>query len=418
MSTDAVAASDRRRIVGTLMVTASLGGLGQLIGLTIAGLLVKDVLNGNTWVGTANAASSVGTAVGALTLGKWMQRRGRRYGLVLGYLIGAVGSFIVVAGAHWSNYPVILIGLLLFGVANTSNAQSRFAAADVSTAERRARTVGLVVWASTLGVVLGPKVAAPSGRWLADFGGGEYGGAFAIGAVGFLLAAVVLFIYLRPEPLELAKKLNPHVAGDMTVEEVDVRACFRRPAVRLSVGTLVTSQVVMVAIMSVTSVHLKDHGYSTGAIGTVLSGHVFGMFAPAPISGWLCDRIGRVTVIISSTFLMVTAALLAAAADPSSHSAMILALFLLGLGWNGNFVAGSALVTEAVAAVERPRVQGATDLVTYGASAFAALAAGFLVGTTGYPTMALVGGSIALLLLVLVGAFRTAVQPAAVTRVA
>jgi MFS family permease len=404
---------DRKRIVGTLMGTATLGGLGQLIGLTIAGLLVKSILGNNKWVGSANAATSVGTAVGSITLAKWMQRRGRRHGLVLGYVIGAVGSLIAVVAARASNYWLLLVGLVLFGVANTSNQQSRFAAADVSPASARARTVGLVVWASTIGVVLGPKIAGPAGRRLSWLGKGEYGGAFAIAAVGFLVAALVMWFWLKPEPLEFAKVINPVPKTDGPPPEVDIWSCLRRPAVRLAIGTLVANQLVMVSIMSVTNVHLKDHGYTTGGIGTVLSGHVFGMFAPAPISGWLCDKVGRVTVIIGSCFVMITAAMLAANANPASHGAMIFALFLLGLGWNGNFVAGSALVTDSVESFERPRIQGVTDMLTYACSAVAALTAGLIVGTTGYPTMGVVGACIALLLLVLVAIFRNTSSPVA-----
>ena len=300
---------------------------------------------------------------------------------------------------------------MLFGVANTSNLQSRFAAADVTTADKRARIVSLVVWASTIGVVLGPKVAAPAGRRLSDLGNGEYGGAFAVAALGFLLAAIVMAIFLRPEPLDIARDLNPTPPG--TSLTVDVRACLRRRPVQVALGTLMINQIVMVAIMSVTNVHLKDNGYDLGQIGTVLSGHVFGMFAPSPISGWICDRVGRIPVIVGSCFIMITAALLAAKADPANHGAMISALFLLGIGWNGNFVAGSALVTDAVTAIERPRLQGITDLSTNLGAAAAAFSAGLLVGTTGYPTMAIAGAAIALLLLVLVTVFRsTAITPA------
>jgi MFS family permease len=394
------------------MATATLGGLGQLIGLTIAGLVVKDILGNNKWVGTANAASSVGTALGALVLGRRMQKHGRRPGLILGYLVGVTGAGVAVLAARERSYPLLLLGLLLFGVANTSNLQSRFAAADVTAADKRARIVSLVVWASTIGVVLGPKVAAPAGHRLSKLGNGEYGGAFAVAALGFLIAAAVMTIFLRPEPLEIARELNPTPPGTSMV--VDVRACFRRRPVQVAVGTLMINQIVMVAIMSVTNVHLKDHGYSLGQIGTVLSGHVFGMFAPSPISGWICDKVGRLPVIVGACFVMITAAMLAANADPANHGAMITALFLLGLGWNGNFVAGSALVTDAVTAIERPRLQGITDLTTNLGSAAAAFTAGLLVGTTGYPTMAVAGASIALLLLILVTIFRTtATAPAA-----
>ena len=391
------------------MATAALGGLGQLIGLTVGGLLVQDILQGKKWVGTANAASSIGTAIGALTLAKYMQRSGRRRGLSLGYIIGAVGALLAVVASRQSNYWMLMVALVLYGVANTSNQQSRFAAADVTVAESRARIVGLVVWASTIGVVIGPKLAGPAGSWFKSVGKNQWGGAFVVAAIAFVIAAIALTFLLRPDPLDIARSMNPPRTAEEEAAPVDVRACLRRPSVQLPVITLMVNQIVMVAIMSVTNVHLRDNGYTTGAIGTVISGHVFGMFAPSPISGWLCDKIGRIPMIIASCFVMVTGALLAALADPTHHGAMILALFVLGIGWNGNFVAGSALVTEAVTQHERTRLQGITDMITYFASAAAAIGAGLLVGTTGYPKMALIGGAIAALLGVLVLAFRSKV---------
>lgn len=388
------------------MGTAALGGLGQLVGLTVGSLIVQDMLHGRKWIGTANAAASLGTALGALTLARYVQRSGRRIGLALGYGIGALGGVVAVVAASRSSYPLFMLAMVLFGVGNTSNQQSRFAAADIATAERRARLVGLVVWASTIGVVLGPQLAAPAGKRFSWLGHNQWGGAFALSALAFGIAAVVLLVLLRPDPLDIARSMAPPRTAAENAEPVDVWALLSHPSVRLPVITLTINQVVMVAIMSVTNVHLRDHGYSVAGVGTVLSGHVFGMFAPSPITGWLCDRVGRIPVIVGSCFLMVTGALLAASANPLHHGAMITALFFLGLGWNGNFVAGSALVTEAVTAHERPKLQGVTDMITYIASAGAAISAGLLVGTTGYPRMALIGGAIALLAGVLVIVFR------------
>ncbi len=393
------------------MATAALGGLGQLIGLTVAGLLVRDLLGSATWVGTANAAASIGTAVGSITLAGYMQRRGRRLGLSLGYGIGVIGALLVVVAARWHSYPMLLGALVLYGVANTANQQSRFAAADVSRPDNRGRLVGLVVWASTLGVVLGPKVAGPIGERFEDLADGAKGGAFAGAAVAFALATVVLMIALRPDPLEISRQMNPVSDSTAVKVNVDVRECFRRPKVRLATLSLTVGQIVMVAVMSVTNVHLADNGYTLSAIGTVLSGHVFGMYAPSPISGWLCDRLGRLPVILGANLVMILGALLAAAADPANHGAMIMALFLLGIGWNGNFVAGSALLTDAITPAERPRLQGTSDMITYAASAGAALSAGLLVGTTGYSTMAVCGAAIAGLACVVVVLMRRAIQP-------
>jgi MFS family permease len=392
------------------MGTAALGGLGQLIGLTVGSLIVQDILHGKKWTGTANAASSVGTAIGALTLSTLVTRSGRRPALAVGYGIGAIGAAIAVVATARSSFWMFMVAMVLFGVANTSNAQSRFAAADIAPRERRARIVGLVVWASTLGVVLGPKLAEPAGKRFKWLGHSAFGGAFAVAALAFGVAAVVLLVLLRPDPLTIARSMAPPVPENETPPvTATAREMLQRASVRLPVATLVANQVVMVAIMSVTNVHLRGNGYSVGQVGTVISGHVFGMFAPSPITGWLCDRIGRIPVIVGSCFLMVTGAGLAAGANPTHHGAMVTALFFLGLGWNGNFVAGSALVTDAVTAAERPKLQGVTDMVTYFASAVAAVSAGLLVGTTGYPKMAVIGGCMALISGILVLVFRQAV---------
>ncbi len=396
------------------MASSVLGGLGQLIGLTVTGLLIEDLLGSRTWIGTGNAVMQVGTAGFAFLLSRTMARHGRRPGLIAGYAIGLCGGLIVGFGARWSSYPVVLLGLLLFGASTTANLQARFAAADVVSDRRRARSVGLVVWSTTIGVVFGPKLSGPAGRLADGLGFPELGGAYVVGGAVFSLAALVCWFALRPDPLVISHAIRVK-PDDAPPAAVDVRACLRRPAVRLAISTLVTGQVVMVAIMSITAVHLHGHGYDLGGVGTIISGHVFGMYAPAPISGWLSDRFGRIFVIAGGSIAMVLAALLAATARPENHLAMFIALLLLGVGWNANFVAGSALVTDAVAAHERPRIQGIADTATFLASAMAALLGGFGLSAAGYPAMAVAGGCIAGLSAVAVITLREVAAPSART---
>lgn len=411
------------RIIGGLMASSVLGGLGQLIGLTVTGLLIEDLLGTRTWIGTGNAASQIGTAIGALVLSRTMARHGRRPGLAAGYVIGMVGGLITGLGARWSSYPVVLLGLLLFGVANTANQQARFSAADVVPDRRRARAVGIVVWSTTIGVVFGPKLSGPSGRLMEHLEFPELGGPYVVGGAVFLVAGLVCWVTLRPDPLEISRALRPapaHAPGDAgtTLAPVDVRACLRRPALRLAMSTLVVGQVVMVAIMSITSVHLRGHGYDLGAVGSVISAHVLGMYAPAPISGWLSDRVGRTFVIAGGSLTMAVASLMAATARPEDHAAMIVALLLLGVGWNLNFVAGSALVTDAVTPHERPRIQGLADSATFLASACAALFGGFGLSAAGYPAMSIAAGCVAALAAVVVVAVRSLAGPATPAAVA
>ena len=397
------------RILGGLMASAMLGGLGQLIGLTVGALLIKDLLHTTTWIGIGNASMQIGTALGAWQLSRLMARTDhRRAGLVIGYAIGLVGGVMIGYGARWHSLPLALAGLVLFGVANTANQQARFAAADAVTDVRRARAVGIVVWSSTVGVVIGPKLSEPAGRLFRHLGFPELGGPFVVGGLVFILAGIVCWAVLRPDPMQIGRELRP-VAVDAPKPIIDVRACLARPAVRLAIGSLVAGQVVMVGIMSITSVHLRGHGYTLGGVGTVISGHVLGMYGPAPISGWLVDRVGRLPVIAGGNLLMALSGLYAALARPESHGSMIAALFLLGLGWNANFVAGSTLVTDAVSAAERPRIQGIADSSTFFTSALAALFGGFGLSAAGYPKMAIATGCIAATTAVVVIAYRQAV---------
>lgn len=377
------------------MASAVLGGLGQLIGLTVTVLLMEDLLGSRTWIGVGNAAMQIGTALGAWQLSKLIARSGRRPALVVGYTIGMGGGVLIAYAARWHSLALALIGLVLFGVANTANQQARFAAADAVPDTQRARAVGVVVWATTIGVVFGPKLSGPAGDAFESWGFPEYGGPYLMGGLVFIAAAVVCQFVLQPDPSEISRQLRP-VAVGTPAAVIDVKACLARPAVRLAIGSLIIGQVVMVGIMSITSVHLKGHGYTLGGVGTVISGHVLGMYGPAPISGWLVDKLGRLPVIIAGHTLMAAAGLYAALATPESHGSMIGALLLLGLGWNANFVAASTLVTDAVSQAERPRIQGIADSSTFLTSAVAALFAGFGLSATSYSTMSIVGASLAL----------------------
>jgi MFS family permease len=392
------------------MLSSVLGGLGQLIGLTVTGLLIKEMLGNATWIGTGNAAMMLGTAAGAYSLSRLMNRTGRRPGLALGYLIGFGGGVIIAFSDKWGWYPMLLVGLFLFGVANSASQQTRFAAADVVPDERRARAVGVVVWSTTIGVVLGPILSGPLGRAVEPLGIPEYGGSFLVGGCVFVLASAVCWTMLRPDPLEISRDLRPAVAG-MVVPDVDVRACLRRPIVRMALLALVISQVVMVGIMSTTSVHLKDHGHSTSSVGVTISLHVLGMYAAAPVTGWLSDRVGRIPVIAGGGLLLAVAGLLAAAAPPEGSFAIDTALLLLGLGWNMNYVAGSALLTDGVTPAERPRMQGITDMATFIAAAVAALAGGFVLNSAGYSSVAVGGAAFAGAAFIVVLAFRNAATP-------
>ncbi|MER6912829.1 MFS transporter [Streptomyces sp. NPDC000594] len=386
----------RRRITTVLVISQILGGLGVATGIALAAVLAERVSGSPALSGLAPTATVAGTALLSMPLAALMTSRGRRPGLVLAYAIGALGAGVVVAGAVVDSFPLLLIGMAAFGAGSSANLQARFAAADLAPPDRRGQAISQVVWATTIGAVLGPNIAAPAGRSVSGLGIPAEAGPFVWAAGVFLVAAVVVQALLRPDPLITARALTP---GDHSPKGRSLRAGIEAvrasPGARLALVTIAVSHTVMVAIMSMTPLALGHHGAGIELIGLVISGHIAGMYAFSPLMGRLADRVGRFSVIALAVGLLATSALLAGTAGPS-HTQVAAGLFLLGLGWSAGVVAGSALLTDSVPQPVRAAVQGLSDLAMNTAAGIGGVLAGVIVAQQGYGLLNLAG---ALLLL-------------------
>jgi MFS family permease len=196
-------------------------------------------------------------------------------------------------------------------------------------------------------------------------------------------------VLLRPDPFALADESAQH--DEAPESRVPIRTILTRPIVVAAIAALVGGQATMTLIMTMTPLHLTDHGHDLGTVGLVLSGHVAGMFALAPVSGWLTQRLGSVTTIFMGAAVLIGASLLAALAPPESDTLLFVALFTLGFGWNLGFVAGSTLLSSGVSLAERARVQGAADAVIWSTSAVASVGSSLVVAAAGYTTLGLLG---------------------------
>ncbi|WP_187282631.1 MFS transporter [Streptomyces sp. MS191] len=388
----------RRRIQAVLITSQILGGLGIAIGVALAAVLAKDVSGTEALSGLASTATVAGPALLAMPLAALMSNRGRRAGLVLAYLVGALGACVVVLGAVVDSFPLLLLGLVGFGAGSSANLAARFAAADLAEPERRARAISTVVWATTIGAVLGPNIAAPAGRSVAGLGIPATAGPFVWAAGVFLLAAALMAVLLRPDPLLTARAL----AGPADREEADgrslragMRAVRESSRARLALVTVAASHTAMVSIMSMTPVALSHHGAGIELIGLVISGHIAGMYAFSPVMGWLSDRLGRLSVIGLAVGLLSVAALLAGTAGPS-HGRTAVGLFVLGLGWSAGLVSGSALLTDSVPQAARAAVQGLSDFTMNTAAGIGGLMAGLVVAEAGYGWLNVVGACLLL----------------------
>jgi MFS family permease len=401
LSTTAQRATVQRRTLPVLSAGVALGGLGVTVGLTVGGLLAREVAGSDAAAGLGLTASVLGAAVIAVPLARVSDRAGRRAGLALGYGIALGGALLVVAAAAISSLLLLLVGLFLFGAATTSGLQARYAAADLAEPERRGRALSLVVWATTIGSVLGPNLVGPGDDLGRALGLPALGGAFLLPIAVFAVVALGVLALLRPDPLLLARRLaavdEPAGPGPRLGTRAALGAVWATPGGRVGLSAVVVSHAVMVGVMVMTPVHMgaghldhggADAGTTLRVIGLVISVHVAGMYLFSPVVGWLADRAGRATTVAFGGGLLLLAALVAGTAPSGAAVQLGIGLFLLGLGWSCGLVAGSTMVTEAVTADVRPTAQGATDLLMGLGAAVAGAVGGPLLALGGFGLVA------------------------------
>jgi MFS family permease len=378
----------RRRTIWSLVAGVALGSSGHIAALTVATIVAKDLAGSAALAGAPAAAVVLGAALGATSLSWLMSRRGRRPGLVAGYAVGVGGAVVAVVAIVAANFGLLLAGSLLIGFGNSANQLSRYAAADLYPAERRATALGTVVWAATVGAIVGPNLVGPSGDVAMALGLPHHAGPYLVPIALVGLASILSFVRLRPDPYDLA---DHHGRPSENLVAARLGAILRRPAVLVSIVALVIGQFVMVLIMTMTPLHMTDHGHDLSAVGLVLSAHTAGMYALAPVSGRLTDRFGSPLVIYAGMAVLAVSGVLAAIAPAEDDRLLLVALFLLGFGWNLGYVAGSALLTSGVSIVERTRVQGLADALIWSTAALASLGSGVLVASAGYATLGVLG---------------------------
>lgn len=404
MHADAV----QRRTLGVLFVTQIVGGVGSAIGASVGALLAADIA-GISLSGLAQSAHVVGAALFAVPATTLVHRGGRRPSLAAGYFVAALGALIVFAAATRRSVPLLFLGFFLFGGATAAGFQARYAAVDLAPAALRGRHLSLIVWGTTLGAVIGPSLAAGAGTALARYGAPTLAGPFFFSGLLFALATLLLLALLRPDPAVVARMASA-TPGDPVTRPggAGIRAALNfvaaHPSARLGVSAMATGHLVMVGVMAMTPVHIRGAGHDAAhtlrIVGVVLSLHIAGMFAFAPILGWLTDRIGRRPVVVAGIALLLGAC---AVAGTAGHDSVQLAvgMTLLGLGWSATMVAGSTLLSESVPAQLRASAQGLSDLTMGLAGASAGAISGVVLQAWGYPRLAVLAALATLPLLLL-----------------
>jgi len=354
--------------------------------VTVGAFVVQRILGQSTpWGGIATATVTVGTAFMAQVLSRRMARTGRRQGLVIGYAAAIGGGLLAGVGAEAKSLPLFVVGLFVYGSGQAANLLSRYAATDLAPADRRGAAMSRILFASTFGAVLGPVLVLPAQAagesW---FGWNKYTGPWVFGALFFVFSLVNAAMRLRPDPLSLARELRGEAVG--SVPSVRIRESFRRafatPHGRVAVFAMVIAQMTMVAVMTMTPVHLKAHDQESIS-SYVVSLHIAGMYAFSPWVGRFADRRGRLrTIQVGAVLLAAATALSALAGD--AHVLLFPALWLLGVGWSFGLIGGSSLLIDSVSEESRVSVQGSADMAMSFFGGLAGFSSGFIRKAVGY----------------------------------
>ncbi|MHA7288576.1 MFS transporter [Arthrobacter sp. MDT3-24] len=431
----------QRRTVVLLSAAQVFGGIGTGATVSIGSILAVELSGSSVWAGAVATVMTLGAALTALPLATLADRRGRRAGQVTGLSAALAGTVLIVLSVVSGLFVLLVLGAVGIGVGTAASLQARFAAVDLADAEHRGRALSAVVWAVTVGAVAGPNLIQPGTVVGLALGLPPVAGPFVISAAGLLVAIVLLFAGLRPDPLLLAREI---AARDLAAQEpamldldaqpaggkmqgtpprmADQQGATARNAVGgslvrglrairqsraswLALAAVVGAHAVMVGVMSMTPLHLQELVAGPGAshaghaasgdvlviIGFTISLHIAGMFALSPVMGWLTDKAGRTETIMIG-FATLIAAVAVAGFGQTSTVAVAVGLVLLGMGWSAATISGSTLLAESVPQESRVLVQGVSDMLMGAAGAVGGATSGLILSWAGYLGLNMAGG--------------------------
>ncbi|TFD93686.1 MFS transporter [Jeotgalibacillus sp. R-1-5s-1] len=388
-----------KKTLWIVVLSQIFGGAGLAAGITVGALLANDLLGTEGYAGLPIGLLTFGSAMAAYTVGRSSQRFGRRLGLSGGFLIGGLGAIGVISAAAFENIPLLFLSFLIYGAGTASNLQARYAGTDLAGKDQRAKAVSIALVSTTFGAVAGPNLVGVMGEFAVSVGLPALAGPFILAAAAYLLAGIVLFLLLKPDPLLVAAKIAVVEKASMDPAHSDEVIQYNRRGVVIGAAVMVTTQIVMVAVMTMTPVHMGAHGHELEAVGLVISLHIAAMYLPSLITGVLVDKVGRGKMAVAAGVTLLLAGLGGALAPGESLFWMIVALVLLGLGWNFGLISGTSMLVDSTEPAVRAKTQGAVDVLVALSGAAGGIFSGMVVAGTSYGFLSIAGGMVALLLL-------------------
>lgn len=392
-----------KKTLRVVVFSQMLGGAGLAAGITVGALIAQDMLGTDSVSGLPTALLTLGSAGAAWLIGRSSQRFGRRAGLAGGFLAGGLGAIGIIMATLINSITLLFLSLLIYGSGTASNLQARYAGTDLATAKQRATAASMAMVATTFGAVAGPNLIDVMGEFAESIGVPTLAGPFILSGAAFILAGLVLLIFLRPDPLVVSTALANAQKNDDTdainIELHQGSSTINKRGTIVGATIMVLTQFVMVAIMTMTPIHMKHHGHGLGEVGLVIGFHVGAMYLPSLVTGILVDKIGRMAMAIVSGVTLLASGIVAAFAPVDSMVMLTLALVLLGMGWNFGLISGTALIIDATHPSIRAKTQGSVDVLVALSGASGGALSGMVVAYSSYALLSISGAILSLLLI-------------------
>ncbi|MDF1999113.1 MFS transporter [Peribacillus frigoritolerans] len=389
-----------KRTLIIISISQIFGGAGLAAGVTVGALLAQQMLGTDAFAGVPSGLFTLGSAGAALIVGRLSQRYGRRTGLTAGFMIGGLGAIGVITAAIINSVFLLFASLLIYGAGTATNLQARYAGTDLANNKQRATAISITMVFTTFGAVAGPNLVNVMGDFALSIGVPSLAGPFILSAAAFILAGLVLFVLLRPDPLVIARTIEASKQESNRIGySADTEQMVNKRGIIVGAAIMVLTQIVMVAIMTMTPVHMRHHGHDLGEIGLVIGFHIAAMYLPSLVTGVLVDKFGRTAMAIASGATLLLAGLISAIAPGDSMILLVIALSLLGLGWNFGLISGTALIVDSTDTSNRAKTQGTVDVLIALSGASGGALSGMIVAGSSYTALSFIGGLLSLLLI-------------------
>ncbi|MBG9449255.1 MFS transporter [Cytobacillus firmus] len=391
-----------KRTLIVIVISQVFGGAGLAAGITVGALLAQNMMGTDSVTGIPTALFTLGSAGAALLVGRLSQRFGRRPGLAAGFLAGGIGAIGVVVSSLTDSILLLFISLLIYGAGTATNLQARYAGTDLANPKQRAKAISMAMVSTTFGAVAGPNLVDVMGEFAISIGIPALAGPFILAAAAYILAGFVLFMVLRPDPFIVAKAISDAQSKTNHLEKSSNLLSVNRRGIFAGAAVMVLTQFVMMAIMTMTPIHMGHHGHALNEVGLVIGFHIGAMFLPSLVTGYLVDKIGRAAMAIASAVTLLASGILAVAGPADSMAVLNIALVLLGLGWNFGLISGTAILVDSTHASSRAKTQGSIDVWIALSGALGGGLSGIVVAHSSYAALSIAGAVLSLLLIPIV----------------